>query len=513
MAKRLAVAPQSAPLALLALLLAPNALAEVKVTPTLDLRTTYSDNINLRPEAEARAQFVTELAPGLSLFSNTPRLKLSASLQRHFYKYSDEEVPNTQGASSSASAAMKATLIDELLFFDATGAIAQHAISAFGPQVSDNAYLTSNRSQVKTWSASPYLLHRFGNTAQLNARYTHDSVESNSTGLGDSKSDGLALNLASVGGLRRFGWSTSLARSRITNSRTPTSTNDNASVTLSYGLSSAFTGNATLGYDSYDYDSLGGRTAGRSYNLGFAWNPSLRTSLTASAGRRYYGSSYLLHALHRSRHTVWSLNYDDAVTTTRAQFLLPATIDTAAMLDRLFTANIADPVARAQAVQAYIRATGLPAALADNINYFSNRYILQKQAQASVAFNGARSTAILTYADTRRNALSSVQADSQLQGTSSFNLNDNVHMKSASATLNYRLSARSGVNLSWTATDSTSNTTGENTDFRAVRLSMTRQFMQRLRGEVEVRRVSGNQLGAVGAYRENAISASLNMQF
>jgi hypothetical protein len=49
------------------------------------------------------------------------------------------------------------------------------------------------------------------------------------------------------------------------------------------------------------------------------------------------------------------------------------------MLDRLFSATISDPIVRAQAVQAYIAATGLPPSLANNINYLSNRYMREKR--------------------------------------------------------------------------------------------------------------------------------------
>lgn len=512
MAKRLPATAMHAPVALLALLLAPNCLADWKLTPTIDLRQTYTDNVNLRPEPLALSQNITELTPGLSLLANSPRLKLNARYDRHFYRFSDETVPNKQNAVAGLNANMKATLVDELLFFDATGSIGQHTVSAFGPQATDNSYSGANKAEVKTWRISPYMQHRFGTFAVFNGRLTHDSVKSGTSGLGNTEGDALSLSLASVQG-RRFGWSTSLSRQHLQDTRAPASTSDNAALTLSYALGSNFKLNSTLGYDRYDYQALGGKTAGKSWNGGFEWTPSQRTSLSATAGRRYYGSSYSLHALHRSRHTVWSINYDDQVTTTRAQFLLPASIDTASMLDRLFTPTFPDAAERAQAVQAYIKATGLPASLADNINYFSNRYILQKQAQASVAFNSARTTTVLTYADTRRNALSNIQTDSPLQGSASANLNDNVHQKSASALWSLRISPKSTMALSLTANDSVSNSTGLSTDYRAVRASMTRQFMSRLRGELELRRVTGSQVSVAGDYRENAISASLNMQF
>ena len=83
---------------------------------------------------------------------------------------------------------------------------------------------------------------------------------------------------------------------------------------------------------------------------GFAWEPSSRTSVSASIGERFFGRTYYLSASHRTRRTVWNISYDEAVTTTRSQFFLPAAIDTAALLDRLFTGVYPDPVQRKLAV-------------------------------------------------------------------------------------------------------------------------------------------------------------------
>jgi uncharacterized protein (PEP-CTERM system associated) len=217
--------------------------------------------------------------------------------------------------------------------------------------------------------------------------------------------------------------------------------------------------------------------------------------------------------VHRSRSTVWNLSYNDAVTTTREQFLLPATVDTAALLNGLFAANYPDPVARQQAVDAYIKAAGLPSSLANNVNYFSNRFILQKQFQASAAFNTSRTTTVFSVTDTTRNALSVQQTDSALLGTSNVSLNDNTKQAGASILSNYQISPRSGVNLSATYTHSESLTTGLVDTNKALRLAMTRQFQSKLKASIELRRVEGTaSLQAGRNYRENAITATLSMQ-
>lgn len=513
MAKRGVFRPAQAPFALLALLLAPNCLADWRFTPTVDLKETYTDNVALARDGLARSELVSEITPGFLLRNESPRLKVSANYQLHYFLYGQRDQDDTQRSQSTLASNLRATLVDDLMFLDGTGSVNQAAVSAFGPQASStNLYTRSNRASVKSWRLSPYMKKAFGAAMTGELRYAHDYVDAGDSGLGRSNSDNLTLALVSGPAFHKLGWNASVMHQTMKTAHAANSTVDNVNTGLRYVLNQEWNLTAGAGYDSYDYDSVGGKTGGASYTGGFAWTPSSRTSLTASAGRRYYGSSYLLSAMHRSRHTVWRVNYNDAVTTTRSNFLLPSTVNTADMLDKLFAAQISDPVARAAAVRAYIAMTGLPPALADNVNYFSNRYFLQKQFQASVAFNSARTVTVLTLADTRRNGLSAIQTDSALLGPDNINLNDDTHQKSASATWSWKLAARTTALASATATRTESLSSHITTSNRALRLGLTHQFKARLQGAAELRRMSGTSADFVHNYRENAITASLNMQ-
>ncbi|HZV66187.1 MAG TPA: TIGR03016 family PEP-CTERM system-associated outer membrane protein [Telluria sp.] len=505
--------PLAAPVAMLALLMSPQCGAEVKITPGVDLNETYTDNVRLDAKGFERSEFITEVAPSLSIVANSPRLKFQAAYQLQTYAYSDNKVENTNQSSRQLQAGGVATLLDETLFVDGTGSITRQSVSAFGPQASANLYSNANSSEVKSYRVSPYLVHRFGASATVELRYAHDLVNSQSIGFGRSVGDDVSLSLTSGQAFRKLSWSAVYSHRNLNDSIAQKSTTENALLNLRYRLSETFSLTGSGGYDKYDYQALGGTTQGKSWSGGFVWTPSLRTSLQATAGKRYFGSSYSLAAMHRSRHTVWNLSYNDAVTTTREQFLLPATVDTASLLNQLFAASFTDPVARQQAVDAYIRATGLPSSLANNINYFSNRFILQKQFQASAAFNTARTTTVFSLSSTKRNALSTQQTDSSLLGSSSLNLNDNTKQVGASILTNYQISSRTGVNLSATYnhTDSLSAFLTDNN--KALRLGMTRQLHSKLKASVEIRRVVGTSATQLGLpYRENAVSATLSMQ-
>lgn len=505
--------PLAAPVAMLALLLAPAAQAQWKVVPAVDLRETYSDNVRLEPDATKRSQFISELAPSLSIANDSPRLKLHANAISRLYAYS-EHLDGTNSSASELHGDARAKLIGDLLYLDGAASISQQAISAFGPQVtSNNGYSSANRTKVSTWRISPSLRHRFGAAAQGELRYTRDSVKSGNALLGDSTSNTLAALLSSGPAFHAIGWDLQASRQDLDDSLARKFHIVNSNATLRYRATQSLNLNASAGYDKYDYPKPGGSNAGKSYSLGFTWTPSLRTSIQASAGHRYYGPSYLLALSHRSRGTVWSINYNDAVTTTRDQLLVPAAVNAIDVLDRLFAASIPDPEARRQAVEAYIRANGLPPSLAHNINYFSNRFILQRQLQATVAFNTARTTSVVALNASKRIAQSSAQAESPLPGSVSTTQNDDIKQVGASLLMSYRLSPRSATSFSLIDSRSESLTTGIKSNQTSVSLSMNSQFQRKLKGTVELHHTQGNVTVVGGrTFRENAVSASLSYQ-
>ena len=494
--------------ALLALASQP-ARADWKFTPTVELAGTYTDNVGLVEDERKLGRFIAEVSPGFILRNDSRRVKFLTSYELTYYGYDDSGVADARHVQHSLLSQLSSVLIDDLLYLDGDAAIGQRAVSVFGPQVNYNGYAGANREHVRTYRISPYLRHNFGTSATAVVRYTRDSVDAGNAGLGNSDSDSLYLNLSSGPTFRRVGWGLQASTRRLSDSIAPNTTIKNVNANVRYRLGDSFALTASSGYDEYDYDSIGEPVEGRSWTAGFDWNPSPRTSLRANAGKRYYGDSYFLEALHRSRRSVWTINYNDEVTTSRDQFLLPATVDTATVIDRLFMADIPDPVARRLAVDAYIRAAGLPSALAESVNYFTNRYILQKQLQLSAAFNTARTTLVVSAFNVKRHALSSFETDGALSGPGRGTLNDDTTQVGASALLNWRLTSRSAANFSMTRSRMESNSTTLQTRNTAVRMALTRTFSPRLTGSAELRRTSGNTAFGAAGYRENAITASL----
>lgn len=502
------------PLALAALLLSAECRADWKLTPTAGVAETYSDNVSLQRDDLAHGQFVSEAFGGFALTEQSARLRFTASARLHQFAYSGGNRSNLNEREHEYNATSLAKLTDDV-FLDVFASSGPQTISAFGPQASDNLYSTGNRTHVKSWRISPYVQHHYGNLADLLMRFSRDSVDAGErNSFGSSMSSTSSLNLNSGRAFSTVGWGLAYTRQQMQNRLTGPSTASNALADLRLRYSPQLSATASVGHDSYDYQSLGGRTSGNSWSGGFIWTPSGRTSLQASIGRRYFGKTGALAASHHSRYSVWSINYSDAVTTTRQQFLLPSTIDTAALLDTLFSASIPDPVLRQQAVQAYLQSTGLPPSLANNINYLSNRYLRQKQLTAAVAFNWAHSSLVTSVFKTQTNALSLQQSDSALLGSQLASLNDNTRQRGVSSVFTYRLSSRTVATASANAYRVTSLDTGFTNNHRLLRVGMVRRLDRRLNAAVDLRHVHGGTGAGTGqTYSENAVSASLSAQF
>jgi uncharacterized protein (PEP-CTERM system associated) len=504
--------PRAAPVTLLAALLAaPAAQAAWTFTPTVALTETYSDNVSLQSSENAHGQFITDVTPGFLLASNGPRLKLSARYALHYFTYSGEQPANTRRTQQELNGNMEARLIDDLLFLDASAARGTRGVSGFGPQAAGNLYSTTNQANVSTWRLSPYLRYRFGPSADVLLRYSHDAVKSGDLALGDSSGDTVALSVVSGPRFPILGWGFDYLREDLDHDIGGQSLTETASASLSYRLVPTLRLIGSGGYDRFEFDGPGGREQGPNWSLGANWIPSPRTSLRITGGQRYFGPTYSLAAAHRSRRSVWDISYSDSVTTARSQYLMPSSPSTSGMLEQLFRASIADPVERERAVAAYIQNNGRPTTVPGDVTYFSNRFLRLKRVQASVALTGARSTGIVSVFGSRNTELS----DEQLQqpGTALTLFDTNTEQVGASALGTYALSPRSAAHLDLTATHISSLVNDSSSNQTTLRTGLSTRVGRSVRAVVEYRHTRGS-VGAFSdqKYRENAISATLSMQ-
>lgn len=506
--------PRLAPMAAAIMLASPTCHADWRFLPSIAITETYSDNYDLQSDELAESQLVTDLVPAFQLVLDNRRVKASASGEWRQSFYRDENTRPRVDNQHRYAADLQGVVVEDLMMIDASAASSQQSISSFGPLADTNRYSPENRTQVKTWRVSPYLVQRFGRQASATLRFTRDSVSSDQNRqFGDSLSSTAVFNMNSGPAYQTMTWGFTYLKQNQDNELTGDSAFENMAANLSYRLTNTFALTASGGYENYDFEGPGSNSGGRNWSAGFRWTPSQRTDISASLGRHFYGNTASLNASVRSRRTVWSIIYGDTITTSRSQFTLPAAIDTAALLNSLFSATIRDPVQRDLVVAAYMQEVGLPPSLANSINFLSNRYMRQKLLQASSAFNWSRSSAVLTLFGSERNALSDQQSDSSLLGANQALLNEQVRQLGASAAWTYRLNSRSSVVAVGSYNHSESLSLDTESRNRELRLGFNRKLGRHTAATVELRRRSG-VIGVTAArdYTENAITAAITMK-
>ncbi|MFS0753677.1 TIGR03016 family PEP-CTERM system-associated outer membrane protein [Noviherbaspirillum sp. 1P10PC] len=499
-----------AALAVLGMQAAPALAADWRFTPTLTLRETYSDNIRLAPTGNEQSSFVTEVMPGFAVNGLGRRSQFQATYQARGVTYSNDV--GSSNLQNYLNARGTAQLVDDLLFIDGTANITNLSTSPYGPQAINSSYAINNRSEVRTYSISPYVRQRYGSVAQAEARYTHQGLSSDTPGFSNYNSDLLNLFVNSGEAFRLVSWDVTASRRHSSYSSLNSVDNDYLNGVLRYKLTDQLSLTGSAGYERYTYQSINDGPRGASWSVGFDWRPSSRTSLAATAGRRFFGDTYSLNGIHRSRYTTWNVSYNEDITTTQQQLVDSGSISTTAFLDQVFSATIADPTARAQAVEAFIRATNLPATLANPNAGLSNRFFLQKRLQGSVALNTGKSTVLVSVYNTLRRPQTGVSDNVGLLTASNQLFIDESRQRGVSGLWNLRLTPSTSMNLNaryYRTTSLLSNRTDDNT---LVTLGLSHQLSPKTTGTVELRRYQGSYSQTGTDFRENAISAYLTMR-
>lgn len=465
------------------------AAADWQITPRLSVSETYSDNIRLAPKGQEQQSFVTDISPGLSVKGTGARFKLSLdyTMQNLFYQ-GDVSSNNTNHA---LAATANAELIEQAVYLDSRATISNQNISIAGPQAFDNINDTQNRTEVKTFSLSPYWLHSFGSFGSSEVRYTYDVVDYDSNTLARSTGNKLKLQFNSGPQFNNLQWGLNYTAEKISyaDSQPASAVADTDSqiftVNARYRLDSKFSLVGYGGYENFNFPVAGNDPSGASWRVGGAWSPTSRTSLEATAGRRFFGSTYALNFRHRTRRTTWSLSYSEDVTSARTQALV------AFGALPVFNLLICDPRIDPTCQPVGIIVLSSPQLV--------NETFVTKRWEGNIAVNTGKSVVTLTsFNDTRTSQLNSI---------------NDYRQYGLGATWNYRLAPRTSSDVTTLWTRSTLVNGGREDDLWNIRLGLNHQFRPKLFGSLNFRHTVRSTNEVIGDYRENAVSATVNMTF
>jgi uncharacterized protein (PEP-CTERM system associated) len=480
--------------------------ADWKFVPTLDFTETYTDNYKLTRKGTEENAFVTQIIPGILINGTGQRLKFQTkyNLQNTYYSGSS----NDSKIDHLLYANVKAILTEDLFFLDASANISQQNLSPFGQVSNNNINATNNQAEVRTYSASPYFRKKFENNFIAELRYTRDSVSSDQQLYSNSKGNSFRANINSGSAFKSIKWGLNYDRKEIDFEKQVPLNTTTTTGNLDYAILPLVKLTSTFGYENNSYFYQGSQASGYFGSLGFIWTPTERTNILFNAGQRFYGKTKTLSVNQRARMSVWSLGYNEDVTTTRAEFLIPAGSNTSGFLNQLWQTSIPDPIQRQKIVDGFIRDSALPTSLSQPINTFSNQVFLQKTLLASVAMTGVQNTAILSLFDSTREPLSKTANSTPLPLTQGI-----VKQTGVNALWQLQFSPRTNANLNLGYTKSEDSLTLVKDTFKTVRLSLSRKIQPKLSAMLEARHVQKSSNFVQTNYDENAITLYLFLGF
>ena len=463
--------------------------------PRVGASATYTDNVK-QSSSNPENALILSVTPGFSLRSEGSR-RIQASLQygltgvTRFGGESDNDLFHNLNATG------KAELVEDFLFLDGSAHVSQELISLLG-STADASTNSSNRATVGTYSLSPYIRKRLGTFATGQARYTASgAIFENNVG---SNSNVNAFTASLVSGTRfnDFSWGLDYSIRKAENRNATNTTFERTSANVGYALSRKFRVFGSVGQDSNEYLSRTGAD-GSSYSLGFGWTPTRRTSLEASAGERYFGSTYNLSAHHRTRRSNWNVAYAEDVSDV-SQFLpkngtvydyLCQNPDGRVILVRDWPFSMppqADCIAFG----------GTPGVLFD----LRRGVFISKTLRAGVSWGLSRVTYSVNLSDSER----LYTAD---------NSEDRTQSLLASAA--YRMTPQTAVNSSIVLTriqiPGSLVQTARDDDILSLSLGLNHRFAEKLNGALTFRHTQRDSNAANSNYDENSLTATANMRF
>ena len=474
--------------------------------PTLQLSETYTDNLTLAP-TNRLSDFISSIMPGFTFRQTGNRTKatLDYGVQGLFYRNQSQ----LDHYYSHLDASGTAEIIKKTFFVDAGASVMQQPLSFAGAYGASLSNATGNIINISSSSLSPYLVHRFGEIATGEVRFTHTiqnysqggpSTTGNAYlgGLYSSTSDSTAASLNGGSAFNNLLWGMNYNDTVIQYGGMPETRLMNYSANMGYLFTPKFKVILTGGYEKDSYVYIGPQPQSVYWKAETDWAPTSHTKFMVSVGHRFFGNTRSLTVNQVTRLTTFQASYNEDVTST----ILQQTIPTSSFLDQLLQAQIPNGAARQQAVQSLIASLGGQALLGQNV--ITNQVYLAKTFNASMGINLPRSIMILTAFNTKSSSLE--PGNALLPNIANYGA---VNEQGGTASWNWQFSPHlsSHFNASLTSMVFPGQTLNEN--FKLLNVGLTEQLARHLNGDISYRHQTMIAPAYLN-YTENAFIATLN---
>lgn len=258
---------------------------EWHVTYGASASETISDNIDQAPDGEREVGLVTRAGPNISIRGQSARVTAGAdaNLIGVLQTGGDDEGfsldPRLAGTSTTE-------VLSDVVFFDLRAAASRQLLDSRRATSASGAS-TNNRDFVATMTASPYVVHRLADLANVEWRYSFSPVLVDSGDTSDVYSHEGRLTVGSGPDFSQFGWTWTNRVGEEVRTKESDITTASTDFGVSYPLWHGFSLLGGIGYEYRDGDDdEDDNFDGITWRAGFAYSPHSDLSLQATYGRR-----------------------------------------------------------------------------------------------------------------------------------------------------------------------------------------------------------------------------------
>jgi len=442
--------------------------ARWSVDPSVELRSTWTDNAGFEDSAAATADLITEMIPRLSLSGIGSRFRVVGTVGLDALTYANGSAPNRYLPVGDLAANLEA--IERFLFIDAGMTARQTQQDVFAPRPDGGANL--NTATETQYRLAPRIEGRIGSDIDYRLTSTNSwtAVSGPQTGGDNGYLGEHVFRIERRPATLDWAFEVKRSQTQFQESGLPSVTDDSARAIVRFAITQEFILGVRGGYEKTNILVNSSDNRQIVYGGELQWRPSNRTDLNGFWEERFFGHGWQLNFKHRMPYIAWDFGFShDVVTAPQAFLSLPPTNNVAALLDAAYTTRFPDPTERARFINDLIARQGLPSALATQTDLFAQRVSLVTSKNATVTFIGVRNTL----------AISAFWSKNEDVPDSVFPDTENIAQDGVSLSLSHQLTTATSLNVTggylraWGLGASSSEPT---TKQRFVRLQMTRQM-------------------------------------
>jgi uncharacterized protein (PEP-CTERM system associated) len=473
----------------------------LRITPLLDTTLSAvhrSDSAQLGQRDDA----VLQVRPGVQISAGAGRLRGHLDYSLNAIHHTQAVLGSDQADSlqHSLNAAFNAELVERRAFVEASANITQQALSAYGQQSVDGTQINGNRSEVSQVSVRPYVQGNLAGWATYRVGLNADATHAAGSPTPNSHNTGASLTLGSASTGAWLGWGASATQQR-TNFGSQATDSSRLSVSLLMRPDPEWQGSLRGGTESTAIGSFYRKTY-NNWGGELRWTPSPRTTVQVAGDQRYFGGSHQVLLEHRFptssvRYTSSRDAYDAA-----SGFGVGQPVTIYQMLYAQLASVQPDPALRDQLVRDTLLTLQLNGNARVAGGFVNGGATLQRRDDLSMTYLGRRSNF----------TLQAFSSESRRIDTTTLGVDTTpVRQAGLNATIIYRLSPVTSVNLSGSGLRTSGTATQAGNRLKSVTLSASKRLTKFASASLSARYSDFD--GASNPYREAGLSASLSLRF